>query len=207
MIDFATLEELNRKMFELIHGPAGSSSLLDTIAIVWAVAGPWILALMFAGLWFRTDQAGKTTLVKATVAALLAVCINLLIGIYVYHPRPFMVGLCEPLFTHGPENSFPSDHVSLMFAASISLLLLDKKILWGSSLMTFSFLTAWGRIYCGIHFPMDMIGSFGVGFLVNFLLWSMPPQLDWGVQKLVVLLDTVLHTVFPLKLFTTRKTH
>jgi undecaprenyl-diphosphatase len=81
------------------------------------------------------------------------------------HPRPYRIGLGNPLFPHGPENSFPSDHAPLMFAAAFYMLMAGRWAACGIPILTVGTLTAWGRVYSCIHFPLDMAGSLVTGQL------------------------------------------
>jgi undecaprenyl-diphosphatase len=154
---------LNIEIFNWIHSGAGTRPLLDGLAVFFAEGGPFILAILLVALWFVADNQRKMILLEATWTAVLGLVVNQVIGIFYFHPRPYMIGLCDPLFTHGPETSFPSDHATLMFAAAFYLLFTRRSTVFGISLLAIALFTAWGRVYSGIHFPFDMIGSLGVG--------------------------------------------
>jgi len=121
--------------------------------------------VLFAVLWFFVGKTKNLALLEATWAAILGLAVNQLIGLFYFHPRPYMIGFCAPLFPHGPETSFPSDHATLMFAAAFYLLLARRWAACGVPLLAVAVLTAWGRVYCGIHFPLDMAGSLVVGLM------------------------------------------
>jgi len=127
--------------------------------------GPCFPVVLFAVLWFFVGKTKNLALFEATWAAILGLAVNQLIGLFYFHPRPYMIGLCAPLFPHGPETSFPSDHATLMFAAAFYLLLARRWAACGVPLLAVAVLTAWGRVYCGIHFPLDMAGSLVVGLM------------------------------------------
>ena len=135
------------------------------MAVFFAEGGPFLVAVLLVVLWFVAGKGNRLPLVEAIWAAIFGLGINQLIGLFYFHPRPFMIGLCVPLFPHGPENSFPSDHATLMFAVAIYLFLARRWIVSGILLVVVAILTAWGRLYSGIHFPLDMAGSIGVGFM------------------------------------------
>ncbi|MDD3553814.1 MAG: undecaprenyl-diphosphatase [Deltaproteobacteria bacterium] len=156
---------LNTAVFEWIHSGAGTHPVMDGLAVFFAEGGPFMAAILFAGLWFFVGKSKRLALLEATWAAILGLGINQLIGLFYFHPRPYMIGLCAPLFPHGPETSFPSDHVTLMFAAAFYLLLARRWTACGIPLLAVALLTAWGRVYSGIHFPFDMAGSLAVGFI------------------------------------------
>jgi undecaprenyl-diphosphatase len=67
---------------------------------------------LFVELWFFVDKNKKASLMEATEASTIGLAINQVIGLFYFHPRPCMIGLATPLFPHGPETSFPSDHAT-----------------------------------------------------------------------------------------------
>lgn len=154
---------LNVQIFQWIHAGAGDRPVVDGLAVFFAEGGPYLLAVLFVVLWFFVGKTKKSALLEATWAAIIGLLVNQLIGLFYFHPRPHMVGLCTPLFPHGPETSFPSDHATLMFAAAFYLLMVRRWAASGLPLLTVTVLTAWGRVYGGIHFPLDMAGSLVVG--------------------------------------------
>jgi len=149
----------NTKIFQWLHAGAGTRPFVDGLAIFLAEGGPYLLAALFVALWFLMGQNKKAALLEATEAAGIGLVLNQLTGLFYFHPRPFMVGLCTPLFPHVPENSFPSDHTTLMLSAALYLLLFRGWFSCGLALLLASIATAWGRVYIGVHFPFDMLGS------------------------------------------------
>jgi len=63
--------------------------------------------------------------------------------------------------------SFPSGHMSFLFALSLSVFFIDKK--WGIWLSFFSLLVGFSRIYCGIHWPSDILAGILIGIFSAFL--------------------------------------
>jgi undecaprenyl-diphosphatase len=172
-----TTTNLNVWIFQWIHAGAGGHPVLDEFAVFFAEGGPYLVAALFVALWFIADRKKKIVLLEATEAALIGLMINQLIGLFYFHPRPYMVGLGTPLFPHGPETSFPSDHATLIFAAGFYLLIPRGWAACGIPLMTAAFLTAWGRVYAGIHFPLDMVGSLAVGLACAWMVSSLAASL------------------------------
>ncbi|MFW8602301.1 undecaprenyl-diphosphatase [Desulfobacterota bacterium M19] len=150
---------LNQTIFQWIHAGAGTRPLIDALAVFFAEAGPFLLAAYLLVLWFRVRADKKILLIEAAEAALIGLTLNQLAGLLYYQPRPFMMGLCTPLLAHVPENSFPSDHATLMFGAALYLLMKRGGGMHGLILLAAACFTAWARIYVGIHFPFDMAGS------------------------------------------------
>jgi undecaprenyl-diphosphatase len=88
----------------------------------------------------------------------LGVGVNQLIAIVWQHPRPFMIGLGRTLIPHAPDSSFPSDHM-VVFCSVGLVLLLGGELRLGSATWIAGLLVAWARIFLGVHFPLDMLGS------------------------------------------------
>jgi undecaprenyl-diphosphatase len=181
----ALLAAMNLHFFRWINTGAGSQPLWDLIGIFFAEAGPYLLMLIFIIAWFRSEDNRRNILVEATEASFVGLFLNQMIGLLYFHPRPYMVGLCTPLIPHSPETSFPSDHATLLFSASIYLLKYWR--FQGLSLFFIASATAWGRVYTGIHFPLDMIGSLAVGILSAFLMFRLKSHLSplnrWMIEN------------------------
>jgi len=182
---------LNIEIFKWIHAGAGTRPVVDGLAVFFGEGGPYFLAVLFAVLWFFVDKNKKTALLEATEAAIMGLLVNQLIGLFYFHPRPFMVVLCTPLFPHGSETSFPSDHATLLFAAAFYLLFARRWAACGVPLLAVTLLTAWGRVYGGIHFPFDMAGSLMVGLLSVGLARLFTRQLMPLNERLIRIIDPI----------------
>ena len=191
--------ELNMQIFKWIHAGAGHQPVRDWVAVFFAEGGPYLLAILFIALWFLMDKNKKTALLEAAEAAIVGLTINQLIGLFYFHPRPYMVGLCTPLFPHGPETSFPSDHATLMFAAAFYLLMARGWAACGTSLLVVAALTAWGRVYSGIHFPFDMAGSMVVALVAAGVMHLLSGCLAPFHAKLIQSLEQKLEALIKRK--------
>jgi undecaprenyl-diphosphatase len=182
-------ELLNIRLFRWIHAGAGHQPVVDGIAIFFAQAGHYLLGLLFIFLWFFSDARRKIVLLESTEAAAVGLLINQMIGLFYFHPRPYMAGMGPPLIPHGPETSFPSDHVTLIFTAGLYLLMASGWGPAGISVLTVAILTAWGRVYSGIHFPFDMAGSMVVGLASAALTLRLAERIKPFNQKLLKIVD------------------
>lgn len=166
----ATLESLNQSLFLTIN--AGTH---PPVALYWFArfSAEILIYVLAAGLvigWLRGRHATRRGLVYAGLAAVAALAINQLIGLLWYHPRPFEIGLGHTLMAHSPETSFPSDHVTVFCAVTLALLRWPALRRWGLALIPACLLVAWSRIWLGVHFPMDMLGSLLVSAAVVLFL-------------------------------------
>jgi undecaprenyl-diphosphatase len=181
--------KLNVQIFQWLHAGAGTRPVVDGFAVFFAEGGPYLLVALFVALWFFVGKNKKTALLEGTEAAIIGLVVNQLIGLFYFHPRPYMVGLYTSLFPHGPETSFPSDHATLMFAAAFYLLMARGWAVCGIPLLVIALLTAWGRVYSGIHFPFDMAGSLVVGLASAGLMRRLTGRLNPLNTKLILVSD------------------
>lgn len=162
--------DLNIQLFQWIHARAGHQPIVDGIAIFFAEGGPYLLGLLFIFFWFFSDAERKVALLEATEAGVVGLLLNQLIGLFYFHPRPYMAGMGPPLIPHGPETSFPSDHTTLLLAAACYILLAKRWYAPGGLALVIGCLTGWGRVYSGIHFPLDLVGSLAVGLACTCMI-------------------------------------
>ena len=92
-----------------------------------------------------------------------------------------MIGLGHTLIQHAPDSSFPSDHLSLLWAVSFTFLIRGHLRILGFALAVMGLLMAWARIYLGVHFPLDILGSMIVaaiaaGFCNYSARWFVTPM-------------------------------
>ncbi len=154
-----SLESLNRSLFLAINSSAHPPAVLYWFAWCSAEVLIYILAAGLALGWLRRSTGIRRTLVYAGLLAGTALLFNQLIGMIWYHPRPFEIGLGHTLASHKPETSFPSDHATVFFSVTLALLLRPESRAWGLVLVPISLLVAWSRIWLGLHYPLDMLGS------------------------------------------------
>jgi len=184
------------ELFKWINADAGKNMSSDRLAILFSQGGPYMLMLALIAFWLISEDGRKCVLLEAVEASVLGLAINQIIAFLYFHPRPYMVGLCLPLVPHAPETSFPSDHATLLFSAAIYLLLFGSWIRAGSFLLLIALLTAWGRVYSGIHFPLDMLGSFGVAILASCLTYWLKSCVRPLNELLIILYRRVLSVVY-----------
>ncbi|MDO8537058.1 MAG: phosphatase PAP2 family protein [bacterium] len=162
---------LDISLFRIVNGFAGRFDGLDAIGIFAAV---FLLPLLGVLLFLATftvkglrEEHWYEMPLKAIVAGGIGYVIRLVVGALVARPRPF-VGLQDVhalVLTDIEEayRSFPSGHATLAFAIAITVYKQDRD--WGIAFLILAAIVAIGRVFVGVHFPVDVIAGalLGIG--------------------------------------------
>jgi undecaprenyl-diphosphatase len=178
----------NQYIFLLLNAPAHPDAVVVEAA---KFAANWLVvaaALVMVYLWIWGPAAKRSALIAVGVSTALALGINQFLGFLWFEPRPFMVGLGHTLMSHAPDNSFPSDHATFMWSLGLGLIATRASRRAGWLVVISGVAVAWARIYLGVHFPVDMIGSFAVAaasavsaraLVPAVKRWLLPVIEDW----------------------------
>lgn len=154
-----SMDQLNQTLFALINGPADPA---PGMLILSRFLANWVLYIAAASLvigWLRAGARTRRSLVQVGMATLLALSVNFTIAALWYHPRPFEFGIGNQLIAHAAETSFPSDHATILFAIAFSLLAFGAARIRAWLALVAAVAVAWARVWLGIHWPFDMLGS------------------------------------------------
>jgi len=159
-------------LFQLLTaGPAAPGWLVLVASVLASVVVPFV-AVGLVVFWIVGRS--RPALLDSVAAGLLGLGLVQVIGALAYRPSPFEIGLGLNLMNHAPENSFPSDHATLMFALAASLAMSPLRK-FGLLLLLLGLAVGWGRVYLGAHFPLDILGGAALGvvcaFMVRAVLW------------------------------------
>lgn len=142
----------------------------DLISIV-----PVLAAILW--LWGPRSQvkAQRQLVIKMAMALGISVLVSYILGLTFPHDRPFVDHAGYTFLHHAPDDSFPSDHGTVIFTFALAFLFWHR--LWsGAVLMVVAGAIAWSRVYLGVHWPMDMVGGLLVGLIgcvSAALLWNL----------------------------------
>lgn len=110
--------------------------------------------------WVMTSRKERVrkraALVEALFSVLAASSVSLLIRCIWRRPRPFTRGRTARI-THGDNASFPSNHTLNAVAAAFSLILSRQS--GGNRLLWWALLQGLSRVFAGVHYTSDIIGS------------------------------------------------
>lgn len=153
---------MNIQLFNAINMYAGKNPIVDRLAMILAEYLPLIFIVWLILLWIKKDRTHKDIALWSGYTSVIGVLLNFLITAFYFHPRPFMMNLGKLLIDHGPETSFPSDHTTFMMSVAFMLIYCKESRVGGITLFLLSIVGGVSRVYCGLHFPLDILGSFFV---------------------------------------------
>ena len=132
---------------------------MDTLIVAVAQYLPFLIPVVAGIIWLflpRQDKFGLA--VQAVVALVIAVLLIQLAAATLADPRPFVVDpSIRPLFTHPPDNGFPSDHTTL--AATVAFLVMIYRRWLGAALLAASVLVGVARVAAHVHHGQDIVGG------------------------------------------------
>jgi undecaprenyl-diphosphatase len=171
-------------------------SLQDTARAYNAVA---IFAIVgVAGLlWFLARPHGpvraKLAAASAAFSVVLGLLLNVVAGSLWHHDRPFVDhprGVVL-LVHHAADNSFPSDHSTVAFAAAFAVLVFYRRL--GAVLLLGAVGVALARVLVGVHYPVDVAASAVIGAAsAAVVTFCARPYVAWAVRQASKLSDPLV---------------
>ncbi|MEO6907808.1 MAG: phosphatase PAP2 family protein [Abditibacteriaceae bacterium] len=180
---------MNTQILLLVNGWAGKNFLLDNamifsarylIYIVFIIAGGCVAYLIY------THQRRSVLYVGATLLLdfiFLKAAATVYAQFFVDH-RPFIDHHLTQLIPHAAGHSFPSDHVTATIAIAMGLLLFTPFRKWGAFVLVAALLIGFARVFCGVHYPIDIAGAILTGILGAGVIYAIsrfiiiPPAAD-----------------------------
>lgn len=153
----------NLSLFFLVFGMSSKNPLLDNIMIFGAEYIIYITLVLIFLVSLKGTIVEKKSLILFLFSLPVLILIIKIIHLFIYTDRPFVEEEIIPLVTLKSDASFPSRHTAIM--ASIAFSYAFFKSRW---YLLFLFLAAWvgfARVYVGVHYPLDILGGFIVGFI------------------------------------------
>ncbi|NOX15619.1 MAG: undecaprenyl-diphosphatase [Epsilonproteobacteria bacterium] len=181
---------MNREIFLWINSFAARNSILDFFGFAMAQDMVYVFILIEFYIYFVSKKRDEA--IFAFESMVLGVVLNQIISLFYFHNRPFMDGLGHTILHHNPDNSFPSDHTTFMMAIAISLFLQKDTKTWGVWLFVLAFIGGFSRVFVGVHYPFDIIGSIFTGALGAFLVFTQQKRL----QKINNLIYKIENRIF-----------
>jgi undecaprenyl-diphosphatase len=181
------IEQLNTAWFHLINQYAGINPFADAIAVLAAQYMPLIFIVVLIYLWIKKGTSTKNIVLYSVYAAILGLVTNYIIGLFYFHPRPFMVHVGTTLFPYPAETSFPSDHTTFMLSIALMMIYFKETRKFGIILVILGLIGGFARVFSGVHFPFDIVGSVVVAVIVSLVIYYLKdrfPHLNGHIRKI-----------------------
>ena len=162
---------------------------MNTLIVAVAQYALFLVALGGLFAWWRVDRATKVALAVQVVVglALMAVLVKVA-GVVHTDPRPFVANpSLHPMFSHPPDNGFPSDHTAL--AATVSLIVLRYRRALGVVLLIITVAIGAARVAAHVHHVQDIAAGLVIGVLAAGLAvaaweaWQRMRSRETGVRS------------------------
>lgn len=173
------MHKINETLFLSLHASEYPSAFLMMIAKFFADYALWIVPLVLIVGWMRGNERMRRILLEAAASGLAGLLINQVIALVWQHPVPFLIEFGHTFLAVAANSSFPSDHLTLLWAISFSLLMHSRPRMAGVALSLLGLPVAWARIELGVHFPLDIAGAALVACLSVWLVFR---EQRWVVE-------------------------
>ncbi len=136
------------------------------------------LGLVFPILLWKGGRVGRIFVLVMLLTITLSDRVNSgLLKKLVERPRPCRTLSDVRVLVHcGSGESFPSSHAANIFAAATIATAFYRRFRW--YFFSYAGLVALSRVYCGVHYPADILAGAVVGALLALLLlgfWRLGP--------------------------------
>lgn len=161
------------------------TSPLNIFFLYFTMLGNYVFALgeIIFVLLYRGKDRKKYSI--AVIASLLSWCITdrivISIKMLTRRPRPFLAdNSIEPLCGRPQDYSFPSGHSNAAWSLTTPLVLCTRSRTMKIILIAFAILMSFSRIYCGVHYPTDVIFGALIGYLASFYITGLLVKIVYG---------------------------
>jgi len=186
--------DLNGSILDWINDLAGNSWALDHAMEFAAQYAVYAIVLLAVASWFvrGAGTEHRMALYAGAASGAISVAIALVIQHFYMHQRPFVLHThplvlrsdVTLLIKHAPDASFPSEHSTAAFGIAAGVGTYRHRL--GVLLLALAALTAFSRVYVGVHYPADVAAGAAIGVLVAVALWFARPGLAWLDRSVVV---------------------
>jgi len=164
------MRDYNKIIFDKINAWQGRIPLLDAFGRAgaeWVIIASlgWFASSSFVVYYpdWRRAMVAPAVFLAAWIVAWL---INIAIGYFIKEPRPSVTQpdakqLFKPLMNW---KSFPSDHAMSAFLLFFFALIFALPGAW--ALFVLALWVVFGRMFSGVHYPVDIIGGLAVASVV-----------------------------------------
>jgi len=187
-------------LFHAINALGRHDDSLQDTAVAYNAVAIFAIVAVAGLLWFLARPNGplkpKLAAASAAFSVGLGLLLNVVAGSLWHHDRPFVdhPGHVVLLVHHVADNSFPSDHSTVAFAAAFAVLVFYRRL--GGFLLLGAIGVALARVLVGVHYPLDVAASAVIGAAsAAIVTFFARPYVLWVVRQASRLSDPVVAAV------------
>jgi len=169
-----TFHQLDYKIFHWVNNAARASKYLDYFGIFCAVYLIWLIAALALGyFYFAPKIINRLRYLFALFASVGgAYLISALIGFGYGRTRPFasLNDVHQLIATSFFHKSFPSSHATVAFALAFTVFWFNRPL--GLVMLVLACLVTWGRVFVGVHYPMDVAAGAILGGVMSLVIYK-----------------------------------
>jgi undecaprenyl-diphosphatase len=183
-------------VFLFINGLAGKIPVLDEFFK--GISNDYftliLTCLILVWVWFGTRDSLKREInQKAIITAIISIgLVSAMVAVmnqFYFRDRPFNTLPADSinlLYYRPHDSSFPANFAAVIFALVLPVFFKNKP--FGGFLLTLAIVACFGRIYIGIHYPLDIVGGLAIGLLASILAYLISrrfsPLLSFVINRL-----------------------
>ena len=163
---------LDLYIFNAVNQYAGECRFLDWLAVFFAGYFQYILVIILLVVVLKNFRKSLPMIISVATAVFLSrIVITEVIRNFFYRFRPFVENQATLLISQSPEeSSMPSGHAAFFFALAMAVYFYNKKL--GIFLFISAFLISISRVFCGVHWPSDILAGAFVGIFSGWLVYK-----------------------------------
>ena len=181
---------LDIQLFRLINNLAGHNALLDGLMrlLVNEYFLTTIMSLILVIFWLEGQdqdrrEQNQRAILRALVALFIANIILKLCNLIYFRPRPLVNHEVNLLFYRPTDSSFPSNPATVGFSVAAAIWLYNRRL--GALLLVLAALFGLSRIYCGVHYPSDVVAGALLGALSAYLVVRKGGFIDPAINLII----------------------
>jgi len=166
-------------VFFWINGLASRVAAVDGViqTLSCDVFIPVVMFLILVAVWFygrdrdRRERHQRAVLCSLTAMGFSNLVVYIMNAILPDRLRPFEAfpDKVNLIFYPPTDPSFPSNAAAAAFALAIGIWIYDRRL--GYMLLIPALIISFGRVYMGVHYPLDIVGGFLSAILATGIAW------------------------------------